>query len=129
MLSGTSFHQILTVLSYSLQDSRSLFLPNFRAYSFVAFGIKNILSIRSNLDLRFEAYAFKPLQSLAQENDLLIKKQNTDDIFVVGSSSLVLHSPVGPISLALNYYDQENTKFGVLLHVGFLLYNDTSMGR
>jgi NTE family protein len=112
-----------------LQDSKSQFLPNFRAYSFAALGIKNILSLKSNLDFRLEGYAFKPFQTLAQENDLLVKKENTEDVFFVGSSSLVLHSPVGPICLALNYYDQENIKFGVLLHVGFLLYNDSSMGR
>lgn len=112
-----------------LQDSRSQFLPNFRAYSFAAVGIKNILSLRSNLDFRLEGYAFMPFQTLIQENDLLLKEENNEDVFLVGSSSLVLHSPVGPICLALNYYDQENAKFGVLLHVGFLLYNDSSMGR
>jgi NTE family protein len=38
-----------------------------------------------------------------------------------------MHTGIGPISLNLNYYDDKNRQFGVLLHVGFLLFNKTSM--
>jgi NTE family protein len=48
-------------------------------------------------------------------------------IFFAGTAGLVLHSTIGPISLSVNFYDDKETPLGVLLHVGFLLYNKTSL--
>src|SRR6185369_1166607 len=50
-----------------LQDSRTLLLQNFRAFNYAAGGLRNIFSIRKNLDFRLEAYAFKPLQVIGQD--------------------------------------------------------------
>jgi NTE family protein len=112
-----------------LQDSRTLLLENFRAFSFASFGLRNILSIRQNLDFRFEGHLFKPFEILTFKNSLLEKEVNFDNLYFVASTALVAHSPVGPISVSLNYYDDAESKWGVLFHVGFLLFNNTSMGR
>jgi len=111
-----------------LQDSRSLILQNFRAFNYVAGGWRNVFSIRKNLDFRLEAYAFKPLQSISQDNNQRAKvDQQIQQLYFVGMADLVMHSTVGPISLSLNYYDDKNHQLGVLLHVGFLLFNKTSL--
>jgi NTE family protein len=34
-----------------------------------------------------------------------------------------MHSPIGPISLSVNYYDDRENQLGILLHVGYLLFN------
>jgi NTE family protein len=34
---------------------------------------------------------------------------------------------VGPLSLSINYYDDNQNQLGVLLHVGFLLFNKSSL--
>jgi NTE family protein len=54
-------------------------------------------------------------------------KQNLSDIYFAATAGLVLHSTVGPISLSLNYYDDDENQLGVLLHIGFLLYNKNSL--
>jgi NTE family protein len=59
-----------------------------------------------------------------QETNL---EKNLSDIYFAATAGLVLHSSVGPISLNLNYYDDKENQLGVLLHVGFLLFNKTSM--
>jgi NTE family protein len=112
-----------------LQDSRSLLLQNYRAFSFASAGLKNILSISHNLDFRIEGHIFTPFETLGIVNDELIKNDQLDKVYLVGSSGLVMHSPIGPVSLSVNYYDDAETKWGVLLHFGYLLYNDRSMGR
>jgi NTE family protein len=53
--------------------------------------------------------------------------QDLTRIFFAGTAGLVLHTTVGPVSLSLNYYDDPENQFGVLLHVGFLLFNRTSI--
>lgn len=112
-----------------LQDSRTLLLENFRAHSYLAVGLRNVYSLRPNLDVRLEGYAFKGLEAIRETTDQQPKysKTVTDDIYFAATAAAVLHSPIGPISLNFNYYDDEETQFGILMHVGFLLFNNKSM--
>ncbi len=111
-----------------LQDSHTLLLQNFRAFNYVAGGLRNIFSLRKKLDLRLEAYAFKPLQTIGEDATQHAKiEQEIQQIYLAGMADLVFHSTVGPVSLSLNYYDDRNRQLAVLLHVGFLLFNKTSL--
>jgi NTE family protein len=111
-----------------LQDSRTLLLQNFRAFNYVAGGLRNVFSVRKNLDFRLEAYAFKPLQVISQDDFQRAKiEQEIRQFYFAGMADLVFHSTVGPISLSLNYYDDRNRQLAVLMHVGFLLFNKTSI--
>jgi NTE family protein len=113
---------------YPMQDSRTVFLENFRAYSFVAVGLRNVYQLRKGLDFRAELYAFRPVESIRQgpeQRAVLISSEK--DLFFAGTTGLVYHSALGPISLSVNYYDDNENRLGVLLHLGFLLFNKTSL--
>ncbi len=111
-----------------MQDSRTLLLQNFRAYNYVAGGWRNVFTLRKSLDLRLEAYAFKPLVGISNGADQQAKlNEDIIKVYFAGTAGLVMHSSIGPISLSLNYYDDKNRQLGVLLHVGFLLFNKNSM--
>jgi len=111
-----------------LQDSRTLLLENFRSFNYVAGGIRNVVRLRNNLDFRLEGYMFKPLETLVEgSNQETMLNQNLSDIYFAATAGMVLHSSVGPISLSLNYYDDKENQLGVLLHVGFLLFNKNSL--
>lgn len=120
-----------TVLSapafFPLQDSKSLYLKNFRANNYGAFGLKNIFRIRRNLDLRLEGYAFQPFREFVKRGN-----QGTafGDFFAnryyAATTGLVYQSPVGPVSMSFNYYDDDQKRYGVMFHAGFLLYNKRS---
>jgi len=111
-----------------IQDSRTLLLQNFRAFNYAAGGWKNVFEIRKNLDLRIEGYLFKPFGAIIRGpgQDATLNKEFTK-LFFAATAGFVLHSTIGPISLSVNYYDDRETQLGVLLHVGFLLYNKTSL--
>lgn len=111
-----------------LQDSRTLLLQNFRAFNYAAGGWRNVFSLRKSLDLRLEAYAFKPLEALFETPDQKTGLNNDiTKIYFAGTAGLVMHSTLGPISLSVNYYDDKNRPLAVLLHVGFLLFNKGAM--
>src|SRR5258706_1425661 len=111
-----------------LQDSRTLLLQNFRAFNYVAGGWSNVLSLTRNIDFRLEAYAFKPFQTISQDiSQHALVEQEIKQLYFAGMADLVMHSTVGPISLSLNYYDDPKRQLAVLLHVGFLLFNKTSL--
>jgi NTE family protein len=111
-----------------LQDSPTLLLENFRAFNYVAGGFRNVFTLKNRLDLRLEAYVFKPLEYLQKgSNQEAVTMQDLRLLYFASTAALVMHSPIGPISLSVNYYDDKHNQLGVLLHVGFLLYNKHSL--
>ncbi|HEY1024841.1 MAG TPA: patatin, partial [Sphingobacteriaceae bacterium] len=120
-----------TILSapafFPLQDSKSLYLENFRANTYAAIGLKNVINLRKNLDFRLEGYIFQPLEEIKLEN-----YQSTDygALFsarrLVSSIGLVHHTPLGPVSLSYNYYDDAAKRNGIMFHLGYLIYNKRS---
>ena len=113
---------------FPLQDSRTLILEKFRAFNYVAFGVRNVFVIKSWLDFRLEGYAFKAFEEITQgQNQEALEKTDLTQLSFAATSSLVYHSPVGPIALNFNYYNDKENELGVLLHVGFLLFNKHSL--
>jgi len=111
-----------------LQDSRSLILENFRSFNYVAGGMRNVFTLRSKLDFRLEAYLFKPFEYLKEgANQGTETSAKLESLFFAATAGLVYHAPIGPVSFSANYYDDDETRFGVLLHVGFLLFNKHSL--
>lgn len=105
-----------------------MLLENFRAFNFVAGGWRNVFTLRKSLDLRLEGYLFKPFGSIVQtQNQEAVLDREITSFYLAATAGLVLHSSIGPISLSVNYYDDDETQLGVLLHVGFLLFNKTSL--
>ena len=113
---------------FPIQDSHTLLLQNFRSFNFVAGGWRNVFSLRKNLDFRLEGYLFKPLESITKgESQEPVLKNEITKVYFTGTAGLVLHSTLGPISLSVNYYDDKENQLGVLLHIGFLLFNKSSL--
>ena len=113
---------------HPLQDSPTLLLENFRAFNYVSGGIRNVFKLRSKLDLRLEAYLYKPLDYLLQdENQEVTMQSELTKMYLAASTGLVFHSPIGPVALTINYYDDNENQLGVLLHAGFLLFNNRSL--
>jgi NTE family protein len=106
-----------------LQDSPTLILQNFRSFNYTAVGMRNILSFTPKLEGRLEAHLFKPFDYLTQNNQQeVVIEQKLNSLFFAASIGLVYHSPIGPISLSTNYYDDKENPLGILLHAGFLLF-------
>lgn len=113
---------------YPLQDSRSTFLENFRAFNYAAGGIKNIINLKRKFDLRIEGYVFLPYQEFKKIGLQQVGFEETLRKWrYAGTAGLVYQSPLGPISLSYNLYDQSKRRHGVLLHIGYLIYNKRSL--
>ncbi len=113
---------------FPLQDSRTLILKNFRSFNYVAAGIRNVFNVHTKVDFRLEGYLFKPFEYIqANDEQDAITKKDLKSVFFAGTAGVVYHSPIGPVSLSANYYDDERNQFGVLMHIGFLLFNRHSL--
>ena len=111
---------------YPLPDSRTRLLQNFRSSAFLAGGLKYIYSFNKNMNARVEAFAFADLNPWMSKKEQLAQ-ENSRDIKLALSSSLIYHSPVGPLSLHLNYYDDVETDIGLYVNFGYLLFNTPSI--
>lgn len=116
-------------------ESMTLFLPNYRAFNYVAGGPKLITSFKSIFDFRLEAYIFLPYQAIEEAHNY--SATNLVGPFAVkqyiATAALVYHSPIGPVSLSLNYFDNSDNPnitvgaLSVFFHVGFIIFNEKSI--
>lgn len=108
-----------------MTDSKTLFLENYRAFYYLAGGLKNIFKLNTKLHVRAEAFIFQRYNKLEHLSSQTASTTLTlDKIRFCGDLNVVYHSPFGPVSLSGIYYDDPRRAFGVLLHVGYVLFNN-----
>ena len=107
-----------------IPESRTIFQEEFRAHTFGTAGLKLVYQVRRNVDLRFENYLFQPLNEIVANEDR--KAEFSEDFlkrFYIGSGSAVYHSPLGPVSFSVNYYDQRDEPWSWIINFGYLIFN------
>jgi NTE family protein len=124
---------ILSAPAFSpIPESKTLFLPIFRAHSFVAFGSKNVISLHKNFDIRLEGYVFQPYREILKNADgSLFYGEAFAKRYFMASAAIVAHTFLGPLSLSANYYDlKENSttqlNYSILVSFGYIIYNRKS---
>ncbi len=111
---------------YPTPHSKTLFAEHFRADNYAALGLKGVYLLNPQFHLRLEAYAFLPLYEMknstvfppVEKNNTLIK-----NYYLQGLAAAVYDTGIGPLSVALNYYDKSNTKWYLSLNFGYILFN------
>ena len=106
-------------------ESKTLFLEDFRAHKYSAFGAASVFTFAKKIDLRVEGYVFLPYQSIkrginqqAQYGSVLGTKH------YIGQLALVYHTPLGPVCASLNYFDTPvQNQFSFMLHFGYVIFN------
>ena len=107
-----------------IPESKTLFLSAYRANQFMAGGVKNIFVIAKNFDFRFEAYIFQAIKEIKQNEKYgAFYGKLFDNRYYMGSSSLVFHSPVGPISISVNYLQHYDQPFSFVFNFGYIIFN------
>lgn len=108
-----------------IPESKTIFLNEFRTTEYVALGLKSIIDIRKNFELRLEGYAFQPGQEIIRNGENNAEFTDPfEDRYFIGASALVFHSPLGPVSLNLNYYDsREEGPWSFFFNFGYTIFN------
>ena len=118
-----------------IPESKTLFLESFRAYKYVSIGQKFIVTPLNNFDLRIGAYFMSPYRRVIKNEDgTQSEKLGFESLFSIATGTLVYNSPVGPISLGLNYYynvpeiaPENTTPVTFLFHFGYILFNKKAL--
>lgn len=107
-----------------IPESTALYLEDFRTNLYAAIGFKNIFEILGSVDLRLEGYAFQPYRRIVAKDNYFAEYSDTWEWpLFIGSAALVYSSPIGPVSLSFNYYQDQERPFSVLFNLGYLIFN------
>ncbi len=109
-------------------ESQTLFIPQYRAHQYVAGGLKAITTPWKKFDIRFEGYLFQPITSIVPTNKQ--KAKYTEPFLYrnfIGLVALVYNTPVGPLSIGVNYYDKNPNSFSFFFHFGYIIFNKKSI--
>ncbi|MBL7981368.1 MAG: patatin-like phospholipase family protein [Flavobacteriales bacterium] len=109
-------------------ESRTYFIPEFRAPKYVAGGLRAIVAVaRNRFDLRFEGYVFQPYEPIIRgEQNEAITGTSFTERYYIGSGSLIYQSPVGPVWFNLSYFDGLRDPWAWSLNFGYIIFNQRS---
>lgn len=111
-----------------IPESQTLFIADYRAFQYAAGGLKAIATPYKNFDIRFEAYVYQPIFSIVKKADDTAEL-STPLLYrhILGMGALIYHSPIGPLSIGVNYYDKNDNSFSFFFHFGYTIYNKKSI--
>lgn len=106
-------------------ESSTFFLSQFRGLTYLGLGVKSVFALGNNLQWRVEAHQMNNYRYFAQD-DFSKAVLNRDVIKNrIYSTGLVYQTMAGPVSLQLNYYQGKTDPFSLMIHFGYILYNDS----
>jgi len=109
-----------------IPESKTLFLPYYRNQMYSSIGLDNVIIIRKKIDFRIGGYVFQPYKEVVKLDNYTAsyeEQQPFKSRYFIASSALVYKSPIGPVSLCLNYYSNANTHYSLVLNIGYILFN------
>lgn len=108
-----------------IPESKTLFFPKYRAHNYGAIGLKNIITLHKKIDFRIEGYIFQPYRLIIQDPDNFeaVYGELFSDRSYIASTAFIYHSPFGPISVSLNYYDRTTDSFSFIVNFGYIIFN------
>lgn len=107
-----------------IPESKALFIQNYASHNFGAAGMQLIYNLSDNVDLRTEGYAFVPIYRI--DKNKYNQPFYSDELYSISwisSANLIYHSPLGPVSVALNYYQGKDKPWSFLVSFGYVLHN------
>ncbi len=112
-------------------ESATYYLSQYRALTYSAAGIIGVLKLRSNIDIRAEWYRMRSVRRWIPSTADLVELDNASLSVDPLRANLwclsgIYHSPIGPFSVQLNYYERKEAEpFSFLFQYGYLIFNDS----
>ena len=107
-----------------LFDSKTYFLPNYRAYSFLGAGMKHIYHLTKKVQLRAEVYGFSAIEGLQEGvNQVTFNTDAFKEVYFTGMLAGIYNTPLGPLSMRFNYYNEKGARVGMMVSFGYLIFH------
>ncbi len=109
-------------------DVTTLFLDQYRSPIHAGAGTNIIFTLRRNWDIRIDAYWYQPFKKILLNDDgsFSYAKPFKGESYLA-SSSLIFHSPIGPVRLSLNYFPVMKNPLMFQFSYGYILFNERAI--
>lgn len=104
--------------------SRTMFLENYRANTYIAGGISPTIKITDLLYVQSGMYIFQPYKAILSgpKRSVTLSDPLPQPLFI-GEAALVWQTPIGPLSLSLNYYSKNINNYYFVFNFGYIIFN------
>lgn len=104
--------------------ARTRYLPQYRANQYLAAGVKTLYCFSRKVHLQAEAYLFQPLKKIESAGNTLVKyKEFPTEMSLMGNMAFIYHTPPGPLSFSLSYFQNESQPWVFMINFGYILFN------
>jgi NTE family protein len=83
----------------------------------------HVVSFTKNFELRFEGYSYRPFRAIVRNEFGKAAYDSKPALQYIASTTLVVHTPLGPLSMAANYYDRKDERWSFIFNFGYILFN------
>lgn len=99
-----------------LLHSEMIYMPEYRANRYIGLGVMPTICIYNNLYVRFSIFS------------MLRDKYEDEYMHYMSDISLIYHTPIGPVSLALTKYNFKNSKnLYLTFNFGYAIFGDKGL--
>jgi NTE family protein len=106
-------------------ESNMIYLPNYRDPVFMAGGISNTFFLYKRLQFRIDSYYYQPVVSILRGG---LNNAYTSSLFekraFIAHSSLAYVTKLGPITINVSWYSNNNPNFMFNISFGYLFFNN-----
>ena len=110
-----------------LVDSRTLFMARYRAPSFAAVGLRYSQPVLGKLEWRTEVYAHTNIAPFRDDMQLANRFEGITRPYLTAITGFIFNTPVGPLAVHAEYYDDADHRFSVYGHLGYILFRGRSL--
>jgi len=111
-----------------IPDLETYFLKEYRSPQFVCVGTNLVIPLIKSLEWRLDAYYYQPFVILEKFPDgtITYAKPFQANSFLA-SSSVLYHTPFGPLRATLNYFPLASIPWNFQLSFGYVLFNERAV--
>jgi len=112
-----------------IPESQAYFLPPFRATNYAGAGLKFVLRVYKKIEYRLEGYIFQPYREILENpvDFTAYYGPKFSDRSYMASTAMVYNSPLGPVSISVNYYNKMPDSFTINFNFGYIIFNKRAM--
>ena len=81
------------------------------------------MDIAKNFEARGEAYVFNAIGNIVSTADNQAEYDWVSRAYFMASSSLIYHTPIGPVSISANFYDYKSNPWSFVFNFGYMIFN------
>ncbi|WP_191906417.1 patatin-like phospholipase family protein [Hymenobacter baengnokdamensis] len=110
-----------------LADSRTLFMEHYRSPRFAAAGLRYSQQVLGKLEWRTEVFTHLNIAPLADNEQVATRGAGLSRPYLTASTGFIFNTPVGPLAVHAEYYDDPDHRLGVYGHLGYILFRGRSL--